>query len=280
MAHQHRGGHCAHTAGHRGNSLHDGFCLIKAHIAAELALFVDVDAHIHHDLTFPQAIGPDGSPPSHGDHQHIGLPAEGRQVPGAGIAEGHGGVLPVQHHGSGLAHHQAAAHDHGPFAGQRHVVVFQDLKAGLRRAGRITDGHVGEHTSHRAVRDAVHVLFRSKRLLDPAVIEPLWQGPEDQAPVNRCIPIDLPDHIQQFLLRNIFRQMELPHLHANLTAPGDDPLFIRNVILPRADPYHSQCGHDALFLQRGTARGVCFVHGGHHGRTLQDLSHFLLLSLI
>lgn len=58
---------------------------------------------------------------------------------------------------------------------------------------------------------------------DPAVIEPLWQGPEDQAPVNRCIPIDLPDHIQQFLLRNIFRQMELPHLHANLTAPGDDP---------------------------------------------------------
>ena len=40
--------------------------------------------------------------------------------------------------------------------------------------------------------------------------------------------------------------MELPHLHANLTAPGDDPLFIRNVILPRADPYHSQRGHDAL----------------------------------
>lgn len=64
--------------------------------------------------------------------------------------------------------------------------------------------------------------------------------------MNRCIPIDLPDHIQQFLLRNIFRQMELPHLHANLTAPGDDPLFIRNVILPRADPHHSQCGHDTL----------------------------------
>ena len=41
MAHQHRGGHCAHTAGHRGDSLHDGFCLIKAHIAAELALFID-----------------------------------------------------------------------------------------------------------------------------------------------------------------------------------------------------------------------------------------------
>ena len=98
--------------------------------------------------------------------------------------------------------------------------------------------------------------------------------------MNRCIPIDLPDHIQQFLLRNIFRQMELPHLHANLTAPGDDPLFIRNVILPRADLHHGQCGHDALFLQRSTARGVCFVHGGHHGRTLQDLSHFLLPSLI
>ena len=52
-----------------------------------------VDAHIHHDLTFPQAIGPDGSPPAHGDHRHIGLQAEGGQVPGAGIAEGHSGVV-------------------------------------------------------------------------------------------------------------------------------------------------------------------------------------------
>ena len=56
MAHQHRGGHRAHTAGHRGDGLHNGFCLIKTDIATELALFVDVDAHIHDDLTGPQML--------------------------------------------------------------------------------------------------------------------------------------------------------------------------------------------------------------------------------
>ena len=171
MSHQHRGGHRAHTAGHRGDGLHNGFCLIKTDIAAELALFVDVDAHIHHDLTFPQAIGPNGSPPAHGDHQHIGLPAEGGQVPGAGIAEGHSGIFAIQHHGGRLAHHQAAAHHHGPLAGQRHVVIFQNLKAGLGRAGRISQFRVRKYSCQRAICDTIDILLRVKCRANRTVIK-------------------------------------------------------------------------------------------------------------
>ena len=101
---------------------------------------------------------------------------------GAGVAEGDGGVFPVQHHGCGLAHHEAAAHDDGPPAGEGDIVEFQDLKTGLRRAGRVADGSVGEDTGQRAVGDAVNVLFGRECGADGPVIKLSGQGRKSRQP--------------------------------------------------------------------------------------------------
>ena len=146
MAHQHRGGHGAHTARHGGDSIHDRLRLGKAHVTAQLALVVQMDAHIHHGLAGTQAVSTHGAHPAHGHHDHIRLLADLGQVLGAGVADGHGGIFPVQHHGGGLAHYQAAAYHHGAFAGEGNIVVLQNLQAGLRGAGSITQIGVGEHT--------------------------------------------------------------------------------------------------------------------------------------
>ena len=193
MADQHGGGHGAHAAGYRGNGLDEGFCLVKADVAAELALCVDVDAHIDHDLAFAQAVAADEALPPHGNDHDVGLFAEGGQVLGAGIAERHRGVFAVQHHGGGLADHEAAAHDHGPPTRERHLIILQDLQTGLCGAGRVADGGVGKHTGQRTVRDAVDVLFRGQRRADGAVIELPGQRAEEQTAMDRRVCVDLPE---------------------------------------------------------------------------------------
>ena len=45
------------------------------------------------------------------------------------------------------------------------------------------------------------------------------------------------------------------------------------------DPDDGQRGDNALFPQCGAAGGICFVHGGHDGRALQNGRHIRSLSL-
>lgn len=176
MAHEHGSRHGADAAGDGSDGLHHRLCLAKADVTAEPAFLVDMDAHIHDDLTGPQMLCADEAHLAHGHHHNIGLTADIGQVLGAGIAEGDGGVFPIQHHGCGLANHEAAAHDDGPLAGEGNVVEFQDLKTGLRRAGRVADGSVGEDAGQRAVGDAVNVLFGRECGADGPVIKLFGQG--------------------------------------------------------------------------------------------------------
>ena len=137
MAYQHRGGHGAHAAGHGGDGVHHRLCGGKLHVTAEFAFLVHMDAHVHDGLTFPQAVRAHSGHFAHGNHHDVGLLAHLRQIPGAGVAQGHGGVFPVQHHGGGLAHHKAASHHHGTLAGKGDVVILQNFQARLRGAGGV-----------------------------------------------------------------------------------------------------------------------------------------------
>ena len=56
MAHQHGSRHGADAAGDGGDGLHHRLCLAKADVTAEFAFLVDMDAHIHDDLTGPQML--------------------------------------------------------------------------------------------------------------------------------------------------------------------------------------------------------------------------------
>ena len=85
------------------------------------------------------------------------------------------GIFPVQHHGGGLTHYQAAAYHHGAFAGEGNIVVLQNLQAGLCGAGSVTQIGVGEHTGQGTIGDAVDVFFRSQCGTHGAVIKLLGQ---------------------------------------------------------------------------------------------------------
>ena len=104
-----------------------------------------MDAYVHDGLACPQAVCAHSRHLAHGHHHDVGLLAQFRQVPGAGVAQGDGGVLPVQHHGGGFAHHKAAPYHNGTLAGKGNIIIFQNFHAGLRGAGGITQIGVGEY---------------------------------------------------------------------------------------------------------------------------------------
>ena len=266
MAHQHGGGHGAHTARHGGDGFHHGLGLGKADVPAELAVIAHMDAHIHNGLALPQAVGSDEAALAHGHHDHISLFAEGGQVLGAGVADRDRSVFAVQHHGGRLAHHKASAHHHGPLAGEGNIVILQNFQAGLGGAGRVAQRRVGKHAGQRAVRDAVNVLFRGQCRADGAVIELPGQRAEEQTAVNGLVRVDFFNDFQQGVLSGIGGQQKLPDGCAHLAAAGHDAPLIGEVVLPLAHPDHGQGRSDAFGGQCRTAGGVCLVHGRHHGR--------------
>ena len=226
-----------------------------------------MDAHIHHGLALPQAVGTHGTHFAHGDHDHIGFSAQGGKIPGAGIADGHSGVLTIQHHGGGLAHHKAAAHYDSASAGKRNLVILQDFKAGLRSAGGVAEVGIGEYSGQRTVRDAVNVLFRSQSRTHSAVVKLFGQGTEQQTAMDGILCVDLGDHLQQLVLRGIGGQQKLLYFHADLAAAGDYAALVGEVVLPFAHTNYGQRGHDAFCFELLAQCGVALVHGGHNRRT-------------
>ena len=227
-----------------------------------------MDAHVHDGLTCPQAVRAHSGHLAHGDYHDVGLLAHFRQVLCAGVAQGHGGVLPVQHHGGGLAHHKAAPHHHGTLAGKGDVVILQNFHARLRGAGSIAQIGVREHPGQRTVCDAVNVLFRAQGGADGAVIELLGQGTEQKTAVDAVVGVHLVQHPEQMLLCGVGGQHELPDGNAHLAAAGHHAPLVGEVILPLAHTHHRQRGGDALGFQLLAECGVALVHGGHHRRAL------------
>ena len=91
--------------------------------------------------------------------------------------------------------------------------------------------------------------------------------------------VDAGNDAQQLLLRSVGGQKELLHLDAHLRTAGHDAFLVGEVIGARTHPDDGQRGDNALFPQCGAAGGICFVHGGHDGRTLQNGRHIRSLSL-
>ena len=81
------------------------------------------------------------------------------------------------------------------------------------------------------------------------------------------------------ILRSVGGQKELLHLDAHFCTAGHDAFLVGEVIGAFAHPDDGQCGDNALFPQCGAAGGICFVHGGHDGRALQNGRHIHSLSL-
>ena len=91
--------------------------------------------------------------------------------------------------------------------------------------------------------------------------------------------VDAGNDAQQLFLRSVGGQKELLHLDAHFCTADHDAFLIGEVIGAFAHPDDGQRGDNALFPQCGAAGGICFVHGGHDGRTLQNGRHIRSLSM-
>ena len=169
------------------------------------------------------------------------------------MADGDGGILAHEHHGSGLAHHQAAADDNGILALAVDAVVVQDLHAGGGGAGGIAQVQALEHTGIGHMGHAVHILFGVKPVADLVLVrlQVLGQWPEHEHAVDGIVGVDLIDDGQDILLGSVLGQLELLDLHAHQLGPLHSALFIAQVAGVGAHTDDAQGGDGALFAQDG-----------------------------
>ena len=142
MLHQHGGGDSADTAGNGGDGLDDGLDFLEDGVAGHAALAlggdllgVPVHGNVDDDLALADEVLGQGVQDTGGGDDDVSLTADSCGVNGTGVADGDGGVLSHQHHGSGLADNQGAADDDSLLAGAVDAVVIQDLHAGGGGAG-------------------------------------------------------------------------------------------------------------------------------------------------
>ena len=133
---QHGNGHGANAAGNRC----DVACLWlnfgELHIAAELAVFVVVHAHIDDHCAILYHVGTDEVGFAHGADEDVSTGADLGEVAGAGVANGHGGVAVEEEHCHGLADNVAPADDNAVFARRLDFLVMQHLDYARRSAGQ------------------------------------------------------------------------------------------------------------------------------------------------
>jgi len=125
------------------------------------------------------------------------------------VAHGHGGVAPLQQQRDGLADDIAAPNYHGVCAAKLHPVVVEDGENAERRAGKqpraAHQQPPGVHRPH-----AVHILFGGNGAGGGHGVKPLRQRKLHQNAVHFAVLVQRFNLRQQFLLRGVCRQFQIP----------------------------------------------------------------------
>src|SRR5829696_7646960 len=172
-----------------------------------------VVADVDHGRPRLDHVAGDHGRPAGRRHQHVGLAGEPRQVPGAGVAEGHGGVGPRglgrQEHGQGPADQQAPADDDHVAALDRDPLAAQQLDDADGRAG----GEPGVAAQQPALVlrvEAVDVLGRVDGVLDLDRVQPGRQRQLDQDAVDLLVGVEPGHRGQHVPLGGVGRQLDPP----------------------------------------------------------------------
>ena len=134
-------------------------------------------------------------------------------------------MLRQQHHGHGLAHHQAAADDHCPLALGVDAVVVENFHTGLGGTGGEAQIFSGKDAGVGQIRHAVHILFREQTVADLILGLPQTaaQRAQHEAAVYAGIGIDPVDDGQNLFFGGLLRQKEFststPTRAARVSAP-------------------------------------------------------------
>ena len=169
------------------------------------------------------------------------------------MADGNGGVLAHEHHGSRLAHHQGTADHNGSLALAVDAVVVQDFHAGGGGTGGVAQIQALKNTGVGHMGHAVHVLLGIQPVADLVLVslQVLGQRPEHQHAVDGIVGVDLVNDSQNLFLGSVGVQNEVLDVHAHQLGPLGSALLVGQVagVLTHADD--AQGGHNALFPQGG-----------------------------
>ena len=232
-----------------------------------------MDAHIDYHSPRAHVFGTDHPGATRRHHQHLRLPGQGRQVPGAGVGHAHGGVGGLQHQGHRLPHQDAATHHHGPSSGQGHLVAGQQGHHPGWGAATGTGFPLQQAPQVEGV-EPVGILFGVDRCEQGLGIQSCRQGQLQQDAIHGWIGIEAADGDQHLLGGCVGRQVRSQVGDANAAAG----LFLvghidaAGGIIP--DPQHRQARGPAGFDQAIGHNGLQpLFEFRRQLATIEDLGH-------
>ena len=240
---------------------------------------VHIDAHVDDHLAGGEAVGTDNPGPSSGDDQQLCPTAFGRQIGGAGVAEGDGGVPVQQQHSCRPSDDQTAPHHHGAPAGRLKTIVVQQFQAGLSGAGGITLPVTEEYTGQGTAGDAIHILDGGEGGTHRRLVQVSGQRTEKEAAVNGPVLVDPADDRQQFLLGAIDWQDKMLYRNSDHFTALAGPTLVGEILRPLSHPDDGQGGRNAAGPQPLRLSAQAFGERGGHWRTLPELRHQVYLPI-
>ena len=152
-------------------------------------------------------------------------------------------------------------------------IIVQQLQHRLRRAGGKALVRPGVHRGERALRRAVHVLFRRDGAQYARLVQRRRQRAQQQYAVYRCIGAQGAQRFFERFAGNIFRQRDAPRFDAHGGAALHRRPLVGEIVLARSKAHDGERRDDALFAQTGYELRRFFVERGSSGRAAEKHAH-------
>ncbi len=221
------------------------FRFVAEAVPGQFGVLDTVDPHVDHHRPGLDEFAGDHRRPAQGGHQNVRLGGHGRQVNGAGMADGHRGIGVLEQEGHGAADDVGTAQYHRATPLHRNAAAPQEFHDPRRRAG---DEPLAPQTEiahvHRV--ETVHVLVRVDGPDYPVGVHPGGQGQLDQNAVDVASPVGEVQHrVKHRLLRGVGGQAQGLGVDARL---GTGLLLVADIDRRGrivAHQHHPQAGNSA-----------------------------------
>ena len=168
---------------------------------------------------------------------------------------------------------EAAPEYDGVFPLDGNLIKLQQLRHRLRRAGGEPPVRPGIHRGERALRCAVHVLFRRDGAQYARLVQRRGQRAQQQYAVYRCIGAQTVQRFFQCHAGNVLRKGNAPRFDAGGGAALHGGTLVGKIVLPRSEAHDGERRDNAFFAQRGYGLRRFFVERGGSDRAAKKHAH-------
>ena len=196
-----------------------------------------------------------------------------RGIFGFRVTERHRRAAAQQKHRRRAPDDEAAPEYDGVFPLDGNLIKLQQLRHRLRRAGGEPPVRPGIHRGERALRCAVHVLFRRDGAQYARLVQRRGQRAQQQYAVYRCIGAQTAQRFFQCHAGNVLRKGNAPRFDAGGGAALHGGTLVGQIVLARSKAHDGERRDDALFAQAGYELRRFFVERGSSGRSAEKHAH-------